>query len=239
MVHRYMLDNLRSANRVLTNSHFTREIHLLNAVIDCKVVYYGVDIDAFKPDQQAHPSYVLSVASLDFFRGHQDVIEAIGKIPIEIRPMLVIATLGTDATRIQTLKSQALELGVDLSFTHGQTSQEMQKIYSGARLLISAPILEPLGMIVLEAMACGVPVIGVKEGGLRETILDGITGYLIERDPDIMAEAISTLLLDEPLRQKLGIQARQVIEESWTWKRSVDSLEKQFHQTVIREMSGE
>ncbi len=228
MIDRRVVRNLRCATRILTNSYFTREIRLLRDGIDSHVVYPGVDIDTFHPHSGADASYVLSAGSLSLAKGHWLVIDALACIRPEIRPKLVIATPSDDMKRQAQLEQYAIQHGVLAEVTSARSSQQMAQLYSNAMFLAFAPSMERLGLVALEAMACGIPVVGVREGGLRETVQEKVTGFLVERDPMQFAAAIQRLIEDAGLRNDLGRQARQTIEGYWTWPRAVDDLEVQF-----------
>jgi glycosyltransferase involved in cell wall biosynthesis len=97
--------------------------------------------------------------------------------------------------------------------------------YNKARLCVYAPVKEPFGLVPLEAMACGTPVVGVREGGVSESVKHGETGLLAERDPQQFADAILTLLEDTDCRIRLGRQGRVYVQEQWQWEHSVSELE--------------
>ena len=91
--------------------------------------------------------------------------------------------------------------------------------------MVYAPISEPFGLSPLEAMACGTPVVGVNEGGVSETVIDGSTGKLVSRKATEFAKAIETLWSDSKLRRAYGSKARKYVKENWTWDKSVSNLE--------------
>ena len=74
--------------------------------------------------------------------------------------------------------------------------------------------------------------VGVAEGGIRETIQHGETGLLTERDPVEYGQAIETLMKDETLRTRMGMQGRQQVVEHWTWDASYRQLEKNMQRAV-------
>jgi glycosyltransferase involved in cell wall biosynthesis len=98
--------------------------------------------------------------------------------------------------------------------------------YNKARLCVYAPVKEPFGLVPLEAMACGTPVVGVREGGVSESVRHGETGLLTERDPRQFAEAIISLLNDPERRTQCGCQGRIFVEKQWQWEQSVRDLER-------------
>ena len=84
-------------------------------------------------------------------------------------------------------------------------------------------------MTPLEAMACATPVVGSRVGGIKWSIADGETGLLIPpRDPAALAEGLTNLLSDGPLREGMGRAARQMIEELFTWERVAIGAEAAF-----------
>jgi glycosyltransferase involved in cell wall biosynthesis len=86
--------------------------------------------------------------------------------------------------------------------------------------------LEPFGLVPLEAMSCGTPVVGVREGGVQESIIHEHTGLLVKRDPEKFALAVQRLLSDKDLADEYGRNGREHVLKNWTWEQSVDSLEK-------------
>ncbi|NJL59245.1 MAG: glycosyltransferase family 1 protein [Desulfobacteraceae bacterium] len=93
----------------------------------------------------------------------------------------------------------------------------MVRLYNEATAVIFAPLMEPFGLVVLESMACGTPVIGVREAGLRESIIDGETGILADRDEEELANAVLMLTESEELRNRLSRNAVSYVREKWNW----------------------
>ena len=93
---------------------------------------------------------------------------------------------------------------------------------------MTAPTSLTSHVVPLEAGACGVPTIGVREGGVRETIAHGETGLLVERDVEAVAAAIAELLADDARREAMGSRALADVREAWTWDASAVALERQF-----------
>jgi glycosyltransferase involved in cell wall biosynthesis len=88
---------------------------------------------------------------------------------------------------------------------------------------------EPFGMPNVEAMACGVPVVATRGGGIPELVEDGKTGFLVERgDAAGLAEAVLTLLKNESLRKSMGKAGRRRVMQLFTWKRVADDLLNQY-----------
>jgi len=92
--------------------------------------------------------------------------------------------------------------------------------------------LEPFGLVPLEAMACGTPVVGVAEAGIRETVENGKTGFLTERSPADFGRAIELLLGDEALRARMGNAGRRHVEECWTWDQSFAMLDENLQRVA-------
>jgi len=226
MVHSVQKISIKHARRVLTNSYFTQKDYLETTGVNSFVVYPGVDTSMFTPTKIRPGAYVLSVGSLNQDKGHAFIIEAVGLIPERKRPTVVVATMDSDDIAIQNLFATAEACQVALEFRKAETSQEMAAIYTQARLLAFAPRTESFGLVAIEAMSCGIPVVGVDEGGLREIIQDGISGYLVPRDAQKFAVTIQKILDDNTLFRNLGMGGRKVVEEKWTWQLIIDDLER-------------
>jgi D-inositol-3-phosphate glycosyltransferase len=84
-------------------------------------------------------------------------------------------------------------------------------------IVVACPVREGFGMVVLEAMGCGKPVIASAVGGIYNLVQDGETGLLVPpKDPDSIAERIITLLRDTEKAEQLGREARAAVEENFT-----------------------
>jgi glycosyltransferase involved in cell wall biosynthesis len=82
----------------------------------------------------------------------------------------------------------------------------------------SVRVSELLGLVALEAMACGTPVIASRVGGLPEVVVDGVTGFLVPPgDVNALRERLDQLLRDPALAQRLGANARELVLERFTW----------------------
>jgi len=114
---------------------------------------------------------------------------------------------------------------VDLRLLGRLNTAQLAAEYNQARLCVYAPHAEPFGLVPLEAMACATPIVAIGEGGVLETVVDGVTGRLVARDPDKFANAVLALL-GEPARvEQYGRQAREHILQNWTWESASARIE--------------
>lgn len=124
--------------------------------------------------------------------------------------------LNQEMVRLQKLSH---ELGLDeLVLFLGKRGQEhLPYYYSAADILVMPSHYESFGLVALEAMACGTPVVASQVGGLAHLVLDGQTGFVIPNgDPDLLSKRIAVLLTDDALREKLGRQAAEYARQySW------------------------
>ncbi len=121
---------------------------------------------------------------------------------------------------ITSLRELAAALGVadHLRFVGRKQPDELHLWYSAADVAVTTPWYEPFGLTPLEAMACAVPVIGSRVGGIAFTIVDGETGYLVPpRDPRALCERLDRLLGDPALRMRLGQAGRARVLRGFTW----------------------
>ncbi len=93
--------------------------------------------------------------------------------------------------------------------------------------------MEPFGLVALEAMACGTPVVGVREAGIRESVVDGKTGLLVERDVNEIAVAIDYLQQDQDFRSKLSQQAVHYVQAEWSWKATINRYEEEIRKRLL------
>jgi len=93
----------------------------------------------------------------------------------------------------------------------------VEEVLQGSDILVHASVGEAFAWALLEGMACGLPVVGSRSGGIAEAVVDGVTGILAEPlDPTSFANALEKLAVDEKLRKKMGAAARKRVEEKFT-----------------------
>jgi glycosyltransferase involved in cell wall biosynthesis len=123
------------------------------------------------------------------------------------------------------IEKLARDSGVDLTIRERIPDVEVKRHFQAASVLLYTPHLEPFGLVALEAMASGTPVVAVAEAGPLETVVEGRTGFLRPRDPALLGQAVLRVLDDELLRARMGKAAREHVVRDWTWSRSVERLD--------------
>jgi glycosyltransferase involved in cell wall biosynthesis len=208
--------NLRAAPDVVTHSQHTAG-QLRDAYgVQAEVVYLGVDADAFSPGDGARDRFVLSVGTLHPLKGHQFVIEAVAHLPSPRPPIVVVGAWGSLEPQ---LRAAARARGVELDLRIGVPFVELLDLYRRAGVLACGQIREPFGLLVLEAMATGLPVVAVAEGGFVESVRDGETGMLVPRDARTFGRAIEHVLDNRALADRLAAAGRADVIQRWTWSR--------------------
>jgi glycosyltransferase involved in cell wall biosynthesis len=224
------------ASTLLTNSRFSAGNIASIYGLGAHVNYCGVDTDVFRPIRAIEKkSFVLSVGAVRDGKGFDFLVAALARIPSDSRPPLRIVANVEHPPERRYLSEAARRHGVDLSFEIGVSEATLVTRYNEASLVAYAPVQEPFGLVSLEAMACGVPVIGVREGGVAETVVDGVTGYLVERDDRRFADAVGHLTTNRGQCIALGSQARRHAVQHWTWESSVSRLEDHLSTTAGHE----
>lgn len=220
--------NVRAASRVLANSrHTARRIRAVYGV-EAGVAYPGIDGDRFRPRGEARHDGVLSVGALLRMKGLDFIIRALAFIPASARPALTVVADRGRVTERSRLVELAQRLGVRLEIRTRVDEEALVDAYAQAKLVLYAAHNEPLGLVPLEAMACGRPVVAVAEGGVVETIRDGVTGVLVPRDEKQYAAAVHSLLADHERAETLGRNGLEMVRRDWTWSRAVDGLEREL-----------
>jgi len=216
--------SVRRAALVLANSRYTAERVWRAYGVEAELCAPGIDVPG--EGESLARRHVITVGALEPHKGHDLVVRAVGMLPGDLRPPLhVVANDGSRAYR-RRLEALARQLGVDLSIRLRISDDELGREYAGALVFVYGARREPLGLAPLEAMARGVPVVAVYEGGVPETVLDGKTGFLTRPDPADLAERMSHLLRDAELRERMGSAARREVEATWAWPSRAKRMEQ-------------
>jgi D-inositol-3-phosphate glycosyltransferase len=193
------------------------------------VVPAGVDSERFTPDGPAAPRdperpRILSVGRLVERKGFGDVIQAMRYVPgaeyvVVGGPPAERLTADPWAKRLRSLAEQ-LHVADRFKLVGGVAAADMPGWYRSADLLVSPGWQEDFELAPLEAMACGVPVIGTTAGGLGEAVVDGLTGDLVPaRDPRALGGALRRLVNDKVRRFAYATAALDRARQAYSWKR--------------------
>jgi glycosyltransferase involved in cell wall biosynthesis len=207
-----------------------------------RVAPCGVDLSLFSPrgpvDPRPNDRYrLVFVGRLVERKGIGNVISALAEVP---NAELVVAG-GPDRSEleddheIQRLRALADSCGVaDRVVFRGRVGRsDLPALLRSADAVLCVPWYEPFGIVPLEAMACGVPVIASAVGGLIDSVVDGTTGlHVPPRSPERIAEALNELLPDEDRRKAIGAAGARRARSRYSWDR-VASLTLQAYDGVL------
>lgn len=207
------------------NSYYSRESVQRAYGRASKVCYLGVDSSLFRNLGKKREGFIVGLGSFCPAKGIDLAIKAIALLE-EPRPKLVWIGNGGMMEYLEDMKRLALSVGVEFEAKNTIPDSELVDILNRAALMLYTSQLEPFGLAPLEANACGTPVVAVAEGGVRETIKDGLNGLLVDDEPEAIAQAIKLLLSDAELARQMGERGCQYVQQGWGLEKSVDRLEE-------------
>ena len=220
---------LRISSSITTVSlSVARELELYGFDSDRVIVVgNGVDEKLFSPRRNRKPveEYVLYTGVLRARKGLFDLIEC-AKHVCETHPQtrFLICGRGSFFPRLQ---QRVLKMGLKkhVLFLGHVSRERLVQLYQNATIHVVPSHYEGLPTVLLEAMSCGIPVVATNVGGNSEVISSGVNGILIPpKSPENMAKAVSRLLDDQALRERMGGAARRTIEEHYTWDKIAENV---------------
>jgi glycosyltransferase involved in cell wall biosynthesis len=146
-------------------------------------------------------------------------------------------------SEIARLQAICRQVGVvdHVDFIGSRGRNDLRTYYSAADVFVTTPWYEPFGITPLEAMACGVPVVGSNVGGIKMTVADGETGFLVPpRDAAALADRLAMLIRHSALRKKFGAAGHRRVHRLFTWERVATAVERVYAQVLqssLREVS--
>ena len=175
-----------------------------------RVIHHGLDLKTFKPTEEEKENYVLTVANdfknRDFclnYEGWQRITKGI--------------------------KTKLVGEGNGEGTTSCKTTEEVVSEYNKCSVYLNTTTLSPIPMSLLEAMACGCPVVSTATCMIPEVIENGVNGF-ISNDEEELNKYVNTLLEDESLRKKMGENARKTIAESFSEENFIKNWNQTFSQ---------
>ncbi|MGC8788035.1 MAG: glycosyltransferase [Anaerolineae bacterium] len=213
------------------------------------VIPLGVDLALFRPIPRSEAMkaiglelpetyhLILFVGRLDPLKGLDSLLKAMCKLTemeSALARTLCLAVIGGDVDENQSDLSNALdcleklkaEAGMHdlVAFLGSRAQDTLPYYYSAADVCVVPSHYESFGLVALEAMACGTPVVASRVGGLQHTVEDGVTGFLVPAgEPEALAEKLRLILLDHELQAQLAVHAREKAQH-YTWQSVADQI---------------
>lgn len=161
-------------------------------------------------------------------KGVDNVVKALARLKFKHGIKARLLVVGGDAPtpdpestpELGRLMRLARELHVedDVTFTGQRPREQLRYYYSAADVFCTTPWYEPFGITPVEAMACGTPVVGSNVGGIKSTVVDGHTGFLVDPDdPEALAEKLAVLHQHPQLAQQFGWAGMRRAYQNYTW----------------------
>jgi D-inositol-3-phosphate glycosyltransferase len=195
--------------------------------------YLGLD-----PDE----NIILQLGRMVPRKGVDTVIEALSLLKSSKRKTTLLIVGGESdipdpklCPEIGRLQKIAGDLGLSSSVKFvGRRNRNMLKYYySAADIFVTTPWYEPFGITPLESMACGTPVIGADVGGIKYSVKNGETGYLVPpKNPQALALKIDHLLSNKVLLRKMQVNCLQRVHKLFTWKKIAESVMGVYEEVV-------
>ena len=226
----------KGPDQVVGNSGFSSRLFETvyhRAVAD--YLYPGIDLAYFSP--RAHKkNYLFMISRLTKFKNVDMGITAMSHVR-DKSYRLVIGGEGEEKNNLMAL-AEGLNLDDRVHFIGRVTADDLPGLYAEAKLVLFTSQGEPFGMVPVEALACGTPVIGAGSGGLKETITHNYNGMLLdEMTAENLADAVNVLLSDNHTYEILQENARRTAER-FGWDRHVKKLEKILEDLMRRRQKG-
>lgn len=227
---------LKNATRVFGESDYT--IRLLSSMVDrnrLRLGPPGVDINVFHPESYCHDGYILSVGRfLDPRKNIRMLFEAYACLCQKMRnvPKLMLAGLAGPSDEDMALASR---LGIEKYVEVQQNVSEIDlgKIYRNASIFVLSSDEEGLGVVILEAMASGIPVISTRCGGPEMAVIEGRNGFLTAvGDSHAMVEKMIELLSDPSLRKRMGEEGRRLAMERFSLQSAAGAYFSEYEEIL-------
>jgi len=222
----------RDADALVAVSNGLREIALETDEVPIEVIPNAIDLGRFTPrpeweKQESEDGRVklLFVGRLIQFKNVETSLDALALAKQRTTTPFVLEIVG-EGVRRASLEEQAAELGLAsyVRFKGWVDHAQIVPYYQNADLFVTTSVWEGMPNTVLEAMACGLPVIATDVQGSQELVDNGRNGYLVPiMDPEALAKCIVALVDNEYERRRMGKESRKIAERAFAWERIAES----------------
>ena len=239
---------LETADVIIATSPQEKE-HMRSLVStkgNIKVIPCGTDISSFgsvsrkagrdKLGLNSEDKVVLYVGRFDRRKGIETLVRAVGKEEVKQPNLKLIIAGGStpgrkDGKERERIEGIVEELGLqDITIFPGRVEhKDLVYTYAAADVCVVPSHYEPFGLVAIEAMASGTPVVASRVGGLKYTVVDEVTGLLASpQDESAFASAIAQILSNPSWQKQLGANARERVESMFSWDGVAGQLDEQY-----------
>ena len=204
------------------------------------VIHNGIDPGRFVRTKQRdalerygiRSPYVLFVGRITDQKGIFHLLEASRRLPRNVQTVLCASAPDTPEIEAR-LRAAVAELPSVVWINEMVPLEVVTQLYSHAAVFACPSVYEPFGIINLEAMACGTPVVASAVGGILEVVEDGITGFLVPpARPDVLAETLRRLIENPELGRHMGEEGRRRVEEKFSWASIAERTEQTYAEAI-------
>lgn len=230
---------LRRADRILVTRPRYVSRRLKDHMDKIRFVPVGVDEVAFSSRKAMPEGDIFFLSVLDEFhryKGLDVLLDALQSVKKEIPDVMLV--VGGGGSLLEHYRSQTKALGLDenVRFMGRISKERLLEIYNGCKLFVLPSISseqEGFGIVPLEAMACSRPVVVTNIVGMADDVVERGAGLVVNPgDARTLASAIVSILKDEQMATRMGLAARRLIEDKYSWKKVAAQVEMIYREVV-------
>ena len=226
---RFVLD---TAKRIIAISNATRRFLIEKVGVDAnriEVIPTGVDVSRFSPETEVDPEIlppdligakvILFVGRLVGYKGVDLLLRAFWKLAKKWPDARVcILGNGPEGAFLNHLSSK-LGVADKVTWLSYVPNFVLPQLYTISKVFVLPSLVEPLGIVLLEAMASGKPIVATDVGGIPDLVLNGVNGILVKRNSTAeLGNALDELIGDEELARRMGEEGRRLAEKRFAWR---------------------
>lgn len=237
LIKKVLISSLKNSNQVFSTSRSIHKSILLRYGVDSTIIPFGVNVKLFKPSLSKTSNQITLgvIKSIEPHNGIEYLIEAFKILnDKDIKNIkLNIVGVGQSESKIKKLVTE-YKLKDKVEFFGHVAHHDIVAHYQKLSIFICPSLRESFGVSVIEASACGIPVIANKISGLKEVVNNNKTGYLIDtKNANLLAEYLEKLIINDSLRFFLGKNGRDFVKKKYSWDNNVSTMNDYYKKIIF------
>ncbi|MDW8083047.1 MAG: glycosyltransferase family 4 protein [Sulfolobales archaeon] len=218
------------------------------------VVPNGVDVEFFRPGLRCDEVYnefnlwgkhvVLFVGRVTHSKGVHVLLKAAKilreKYKLKDIKIVIVGPLSgffgdeEPTDYVLKLRDYVARNSLDVMFTGSLSHERLRYLYSCSHVFVLPSLFEAFGMVLIEAMASGLPVIGSRSGGIVDIIYEGVNGYLFEKNnSESLSKKLFIILTDKELRKRMSLNSRNIAVERYSWESVAKKIYEVYRKILV------